>query len=636
MSLAIADVAKEFGLKPGQVAAALDDLGLLHEGGSIDVDADDMELVRESLAELDKGAEVLLPANCNPRDVATALDLTIPEVQKTLMVKFKVMATLTTSLKPEVAEQLVDGFGFKVRWADQPKPKAAAKPKKPSAGDQTRPPVVTIMGHVDHGKTSLLDYIRKANVAAREHGGITQHIGAYQVKLPEGEITFLDTPGHAAFTEMRSRGAQVTDIAILVVAADDGVMPQTKEAISHIKNAGVPMIVAVNKIDKPGVNPDKIKTELVQHEVIPEDFGGDVIVCPVSAITGEGVPHLLEMILLQSGVLDLKADPKGKPQGVVVEAKLEKGRGPVATVLVQNGTIRVGDAIVVGQCYGRIRAMSNFMGEAVQEAGPSMPVEVLGLSETPLAGDKVEVKEDEKTAREISDKRADAARIKSLHSPSRGLSLTDLKAKLSEGEINTLNLIIKADVQGSVEAVRGLVEKLQHPEVEVKIIHSGVGTITESDILLAGASSAIVVGFNVKPEGGAKTEAERKKVEIRTYRIIYELIEDIEAAIKGRLEPKFEENYLGEVEIRQVFNLTRQGKVAGCHVTDGRATRGARCRVHRGEDIVYDGKIASLRHVKDDVREVTQGFDCGVKFDDWEAFLAGDKIEVFELVQVNA
>lgn len=636
MSLAIADVAKEFGLKPGQVAAVLDDLGLSHEGGSIDVDADDMELVRESLSELDKNSDVLLPANCTPRDIAAALDLTIPEVQKTLMVKFKVMATLTTSLKPEVAEQLVEGFGFKVRWADQPKPKAVAKPKKPSTGDQTRPPVVTIMGHVDHGKTSLLDYIRKANVAAREHGGITQHIGAYQVKLPEGEITFLDTPGHAAFTEMRSRGAQVTDIAILVVAADDGVMPQTKEAISHIKNAGVPMIVAVNKIDKPGVNPDKIKTELVQHEVIPEDFGGDVIICPVSAITGEGVPHLLEMILLQSGVLDLKADPKGKPQGVVVEAKLEKGRGPVATVLVQNGTIHVGDALVVGQSYGRIRAMSNFVGQPVQEAGPSMPVEVLGLSDVPLAGDKVEVKEDEKTARDMAEKRSDAARIKSLHSPSRGLTLTDLKAKLSEGEINSLNLIIKADVQGSVEAVRGLVEKLQHPEVEVKIIHSGVGTITESDILLAGASSAIVVGFNVKPEGGAKTEAERKKVEIRTYRIIYELIEDIEAAIKGRLEPKFEENYLGEIEIRQVFNLTRQGKVAGCHVTDGKATRGARCRIHRGEDIVYEGKIASLRHVKDDVREVTQGFDCGLKFDDWEAFEAGDKVEAYELVQVNA
>ncbi|HVL39148.1 MAG TPA: translation initiation factor IF-2, partial [Fimbriimonadaceae bacterium] len=396
MTVAITELAKEFGLVPGQVLGVLDDLGIQHDQAQFDAEDDELELIREGLRDLDGSVkEISLPPNRTPRDIANALGVPQPEVQKTLMMKMKVMATLTTTLKPDVAENLVEQFGYKLRWADAPKPKAvvqAAKPKK-EAGAQPRSPVVTIMGHVDHGKTSLLDYIRKANVAAKEHGGITQHIGAYQVQLPEGTITFLDTPGHAAFTAMRARGAQVTDIAILVVAADDGVMPQTIEAISHAKNADVPMIVAVNKIDRPDASPDRVLTQLTEYEVVPEAFGGQTITVPVSAITGQGVPDLLEAILLQAEVLELKADPKGRLEGVVIEAKLEKGRGPVATVLVQQGTLRIGDSVVVGSTYGRIKAMTDYKGERLTEAGPSTPVEILGLSDVPSAGDTVEVAE---------------------------------------------------------------------------------------------------------------------------------------------------------------------------------------------------------------------------------------------------
>ena len=631
----IADLAKEFELVPGHVYAVLNDLGIDHDGVTFDADDETLALVREALTEQIGSKEIAVKPNPTPREIAMALGVQQQEIQKTLMTKMRVMATLTTTLKPDVAEKLADIYGYKLHWSGAPKPKTV-QPKKPTTGAQPRPPVVTIMGHVDHGKTSLLDYIRKANVAAKEHGGITQHIGAYQVELPEGKITFLDTPGHAAFTNMRARGAQVTDVAVLVVAADDGIMPQTIEAISHIKNAKVPMIVAVNKIDRPNALPDRVLQQLLEHEVIPESYGGEVVTANVSAITGEGVPHLLEMILLQAGILNLTADPKGKLEGTVVEAKLEKGRGPVATVLVNNGTLKVGDAIIVGQTYGRIRSMTNYLGDKMTEAGPSTPVEVLGLEDVPAAGDHVEFAEDERSARTVANARADDARLKSLEAPSRGLTLRELREKLNAHELKELNLVVKADVQGSVEAVRGMLEKVKNEEVESKIIHSGVGTITENDILLASASEAIVVGFNVKPEPSAKKEAERRKVEIRTYNIIYELIEDIEAAIKGMLEPKFEEQYLGTVEIRVRFQFSKKGVIAGCYVTDGKVTRSSSCRVKRGKEQVFEGKIGTLKHLKDDVREVTVGMECGITFDGWEDFKEGDVIEAYEMVQVNA
>lgn len=636
MTVTIADLAKEYGLKPGHVYSILDDLGVSHDAQTFEADADALELIRDALPELTGSTEIVLHPNRTPRDIALALDVPTPEVQKTLMTKLKVMATLTTTLKPEVAEQLAAVFGYTIKWADGSAKPAAVAHKKPTkqTGAQHRPPVVTIMGHVDHGKTSLLDYIRKANVAAKEHGGITQHIGAYQVELPEGKITFLDTPGHAAFTAMRARGAQVTDIAILVVAADDGIMPQTIEAINHIKNSGVPMIVAVNKCDKPGANPERVITQLTEHEVVPEAFGGQTATFNVSALTGMGVPELLEGILLQAEIMDLKADPKGNFLGVVIEAKLEKGRGAVATVLVEEGTLKISDALIAGSTYGRIKAMTDYLGERITEAGPSVPVEILGLNEVPAAGDKVVVAVDDRQAREVATSRASADRIKGLQAPTRGITLADLRKRMNDDEIKDLNLVVKGDVQGSVEAVRGLLEKLENAEVTAKVIHSGVGTITESDVLLASAANAICIGFNVKPEAGAKREAERRKVEIRTYTIIYELIEDIEKAIEGMLEPKFEEEYMGTVEVRMVFNLTKYGLVAGSHCTDGKIQRNAKVRVRRDKEIVYEGKVASLKHVKEDVREITQGFDCGIQFDGWTGFKAGDVVEAYELVQV--
>jgi translation initiation factor IF-2 len=637
MTVTIADIAKEFKVAPGVVFGVLNELGVEHDMVSFESEGEELELVRDSVKDLTGSKNLVLPPNPTPRDLYLAMGVSQAEVQKALLTKLKTMAALTTALKPDVAEKLAEVFGFTLQIAEPSAPKP--KPKAPGAstrGAQPRPPVVTIMGHVDHGKTSLLDYIRKANVASREHGGITQHIGAYQVELPEGVITFLDTPGHAAFTNMRARGAQVTDIAILVVAADDGVMPQTREAIQHIQNANVPMIVAVNKIDRPNANPDRVLQQLPEYNVIPEAYGGQVITAPVSAITGEGIPGLLEMILLQAEVMELKADPKGEFEGVVIEAKLEKGRGPVATVLVKEGTLRIGDALVVGNTFGRIKAMTDYTGQRLTEAGPAVPVEILGLGDVPAAGDRVEVAEDDRAARSLAESRQDKHRESTIVQKSRGITLKELRNMMQEEGLRELNLIVKADVHGSVEAVKGMLEKVKNEEVEAKIILSGVGGITESDVLLASASNAIVVGFNVKPEPGARREAERRKVEIRTYTIIYELIEDIEKAVKGMLEPKFEESHLGTAEIRVRFQFSKKGIIAGSYITEGKITRNAKCRITRGKVQVYDGEVATLKHLKDDVREVTMGMECGLTFENWTDFQEGDVVEAYEMVQINA
>ncbi|RYG44935.1 translation initiation factor IF-2 [bacterium] len=638
MTHTIADLAREYRIRPGVVYGVLSDLGIEHDGQSFETEEDALELVKESLSEQAGSTEIMLKPNPTPRDLAMALGVPQPEVQKALIAKLKVMAAVSTALKPDVAEKLAALYDATIRFADAPKPKPAAPAAggKKSAGAIPRPPVVTIMGHVDHGKTSLLDYIRKANVADKEHGGITQHIGAYQVDLPEGRITFLDTPGHAAFTNMRARGAQVTDIAVLVVAADDGIMPQTREAIQHIQNANVPMIVAVNKMDKPGANPDRVLQQLPEYNVIPEAYGGQVITANVSALTGQGVPELLELILLQAEVMELKADPKGDLKATVIEAKLDRGRGPVATILVEEGTLRNGDTIVVGSTYGRMKAMLDYRGEKITEAGPSTPVEILGLSEVPSAGDSVESGGDERTAREKAGVRALADRDATVVYKARGVTLAQFRQLQREEGLKDLNLVVKADVQGSVEAVKGMLEKVRNEEVETKIILSGVGTITKADIDLAAASSSIVVGFNVRAEPEAKREAEKRKVEIRTYTIIYELIEDIEAAAKGMLAPKYEEQHLGEVDVRVRFQFSKKGIIAGCYVTEGKVTRNALCRVRRGREIVYDGKIGTLKHLRDDVREVTVGMECGITFDDWVGFQEGDKIEAFEMIQINA
>ncbi len=638
MSHNIADIAAEFEIRPGQIYTVLNDLGIDNDGTSFEGDNETLDLVKESCLEQLDSKVITLKPNCTPRDVATALGVPQAEIQKSLISKFKIMKAIANPLTEEEAGRIVTSYGFELQISEGPKPKPKVDPKAAmkKGGAEKRPPVVTIMGHVDHGKTSLLDYIRKANVAAKEAGGITQHIGAYQVMLPEGLITFLDTPGHAAFTNMRARGAQVTDIAILVVAADDGIMPQTQEAIQHIQAADVPMIVAVNKCDKPGANPDRVLQQLTEYNVIPEAYGGQTITANVSALTGEGVPELLELILLQADVMELKADPRGELKGTVVEAKLEKGRGPVATLLIEEGTLKSGDTIVVGNTFGRIKAMTDYRGEKMTEAGPSAPVEILGLNEVPAAGDKIEYFADERAARVEAENRVSAERAKNLTSGGRGLTLRDLRSRMQDDGMKILNLIIKADVHGSVEAVKGMLEKVKNDEVETKIILSGVGSINKADIDLAAASESIVVGFNAKPDGEAKKEAEKRKVEIRTYSIIYELIEDIEAAVKGMLAPKFEENELGEAEVRMKLQFSKKGIIAGCYITEGKVTRNAKVRVYRGKELVHEGEVATLKHFKDDVREMTMGQECGITFNNWEEFEEGDRIEAYEMVQVNA
>lgn len=498
-----------------------------------------------------------------------------------------------------------------------------------------RPPVVTIMGHVDHGKTTLLDAIRQTNVVAGEAGGITQHIGAYQVEIKGKKITFLDTPGHAAFTTMRARGAQITDITILVVAADDGVMPQTIEAISHAKAAKVPIIVAVNKIDKPDANVDRIKQELTEYELVAEEWGGDTIFCPISAKQRIGLEELLEYILLVAEVQELKANPNKRARGTVVEAELDKGRGPVATVLVQHGTLKVGDPIVVGSTYGRVRAMVNDKGRRIKEAPPSTPVEITGLNDVPQAGDQFMVFEDEKKARAIGEARAAKQRESERRASSR-VSLDDLFQQIQEGDVKELNLIIKADVQGSVEALRGSLEKIDVNGTRVKIIHTGVGAITESDVTLANASNAIIIGFNVRPEPNARSMAEQEKIDIRLHRVIYNVIEEIESALKGMLDPVYKESIIGQAEIREVFKISKVGNIAGCYVTEGKLTRDAGARVIRDGVVIYEGKLDTLKRFKDDVKEVAAGYECGLTLERFNDIKQGDIIEAFVMVEVKA
>ncbi|MDF2946020.1 MAG: infB [Bacillales bacterium] len=496
-----------------------------------------------------------------------------------------------------------------------------------------RPPVVTIMGHVDHGKTTLLDSIRNTKVTEGEAGGITQHIGAYQVKVNNKPITFLDTPGHEAFTTMRARGAQVTDITIIVVAADDGVMPQTVEAINHAKAAGVPIIIAVNKIDKPSANPDKVMQELTEFGLVPEDWGGDTIFVPVSAKAGTNIESLLEMILLVAEVEELKANPSRKAIGTVIEAQLDKGRGPVATLLVQNGTLHVGDPIVVGNTFGKVRAMVNDIGRRVKEALPCTPVEITGLSDVPQAGDRFVVFEDEKKARQIGEARLQKQLVEQRGEKSK-LSLEDLFNQIKEGQVKDINLIVKADVHGSVEALSSSLQKIEVEGVKVKIIHSGVGAITEYDVMLASASNGLVIGFNVRPDVNAKRAAEAEKVDIRLHRIIYKVIEEIEAAMKGMLDPEFEEKIIGQAEVRQTFKVSKVGTIAGCYVIDGKISRDSGVRVIRNGVVVFEGKLDALKRFKDDAKEVAQGYECGITIERYNDIKEGDIIEAYVMQEI--
>ena len=579
--------------------------------------------------------KVLIPDEINVGELALRLKKTAADVVKQLM-KLGVMANVSQNVDFDTASLVAEEFGAKVerevivtieeRLIDD------------STDDeknlQPRPPVVVVMGHVDHGKTSLLDAIRNANVTEGEAGGITQHIGAYQVQLDQRLITFLDTPGHAAFTSMRARGAQVTDVAILVVAADDGVMPQTVEAINHAKAANVPIIVAVNKIDKEGANPDRVLQQLTEYELVPEQWGGDTIVCNISAKQKIGIENLLEMVLLTADVQELRANPDRRAKGTVVEAKLDKGRGPVATVLIQNGTLNAGDIVIAGKTVGRVRAMTDDKGRRLEKAGPAMPVEIIGLSEVPDAGDLFYAVEDERMARELAEQRKTEEKDERAKLQQK-VTLENLFSHIKEGEIKDFNIIVKADVQGSAEAVTASLRKLSNEEVRVQVIHSGVGGVNESDVMLAAASGAIIVGFNVRPEPAAADSAARQDVEIRTYRIIYDCIEEIESAMKGMLAPKFQEAVIGHAEVRQTFKVSGVGTIAGCYVTDGKIQRAAQVRIVRDSIVIHEGVLSTLRRFKDDVREVASGYECGVSFEKFNDIKEGDILEVFIMEEIK-
>ena len=598
---------------------------------------EEQEKMRRLQAEIAKKHPLVvkIPDEIGVGELASRMKKTGAEVVKCL-IKNGVMASLSDIIDFDTASIIAEELGCKVEKevivTIEEKLIDTAEDKAEDL--EPRAPVVVVMGHVDHGKTSLLDYIRNANVVSGEAGGITQHIGAYQVQVKGQPITFLDTPGHEAFTAMRARGAMVTDIAILVVAADDGIMPQTVESIYHAKAAGIPIIVAINKMDKPEANPERIKEQLTAYELVPEEWGGETVICPISAKTGQGIQELLEMVILTAEMKELKANPNRTAHGAVIEAKLDKGRGPVATLLVQNGTLHQGDVIIAGTAVGRVRAMTNAQGERVETAGPSVPVEIIGMGEVPGAGDDFHAVADERMARELVEQRKHEQKVQAAGPQNQKVSLEDLFSQIKQGEMKDLNIIVKADVQGSAEAVKSSLEKLSNEEVRVRVIHCAVGAVSESDVMLAATSNAIIVGFNVRPDNNAKDIAARDHVDMRMYRVIYDCINEIETAMKGMLAPKFKEVELGQAEVRSVFRITGVGMVAGCYVTNGKMQRNAQMRLLRDNIVIYDGAIASLQRFKDSVKEVAAGYECGITFEKFQDIKEGDVIEAFLMEQI--
>jgi translation initiation factor IF-2 len=596
---------------------------------------DKMQRLQLEIAKKQK-LKVQIPDEIGVGELASRMKKTAVEVIRQL-IKLGVMASVSDTIDYDTAALVAMEMGCKVEHEVV----VTVEERLIDAHEDTeeelesRAPVVVVMGHVDHGKTSLLDRIREANVAAGEAGGITQHIGAYTVNVNGSPVTFLDTPGHEAFTSMRARGAQVTDIAILVVAADDGIMPQTVESINHAKAAGIPIVVAINKMDVPGANPERIKQQLTEYELVSEEWGGETIICPISAKTGEGIDKLLENLVLQAEIMELRANPHRAARGTVIEARLDKGRGPIMTVLVQNGTLKQGDIIIAGTSVGRVRVMMNDKGERVTEAGPSVPVEIAGLSEVPGAGDVFNAVDDERMARELVEQRKQEMKDTGPIA-SHKVSLEDLFTRIREGEIKDFNIIVKADVQGSAEAVKTSLEKLSNEEVRVRVIHSGVGAVNESDVMLAATSGAVIVGFNVRPDAAARESANRSNVDIRMYRVIYDCINEIESAMKGMLAPKFKEAVIGHAEVRVVYRVSKVGTVCGCYVTDGKIVRNSQVRVLRDNIVVHEGALASLRRFKDDVKEVMQNYECGIQIEKFNDIKEGDVIECFIMEQIES
>ena len=579
--------------------------------------------------------KVMIPDEINVGELAARMKKSAGEVIKRL-IKLGVFASVSDVVDYDTAALVAMEFGCKVEKEVVVSVEERLIDDHEDSADELvgRAPVVVVMGHVDHGKTSLLDYIRHANVASGEAGGITQHIGAYTVEINGSPITFLDTPGHEAFTSMRARGAMVTDIAILVVAADDGIMPQTVESINHAKAAGIPLVVAINKMDTVGANPERIKQQLTEYDIVPEEWGGETIVCPISAKTGEGIDELLENLVILAEVLELKANPNRAAKGAVIEARLDKGRGPIMTVLVQNGTLKLGDIIIAGTAVGRVRTMINDKGVRITEAGPSVPVEISGMSEVPSAGDTFNAVADERMARELVEERKTQQK-NAAFGTGKKVSLEDLFSQIQAGEMKNLNIIVKADVQGSAEAIKSSLEKITNEEVRVKVIHSGVGAINESDVMLAATSGAIIVGFNVRPDNAARDSAARANVDMRMYRVIYDCINEIEAAMKGMLAPKFEEVIIGHAEVRETYKVSKVGTVTGCYVQDGKIQRGCSVRVLRDNVVIHEGELASLRRFKDDVKEVASGYECGMQVEKFNDIKVGDIIECFVMEQVK-
>ncbi|MCG1011762.1 translation initiation factor IF-2 [Tepidanaerobacter sp. GT38] len=655
--LRVYELAKQAGISSKKLISILDDLDIKIKNHMSTIDDDTAKLVMDLIEEetgkskkkrekvhekekekIEKKPEktiekqqktITLPDKISVRDLGNYMEIEPVRIIKKL-IDYGLMVNINAEIDFELAKKIAGEFGFEVlkEKTDDQKNVLIEEENDNPEDMKSRPPVVTVMGHVDHGKTSLLDAIRKTNITTREAGGITQHIGASEVEINGKKIVFLDTPGHEAFTTLRARGAKVTDIAILVVAADDGVMPQTVEALNHAKAAGVPIIVAVNKIDKPTANPERVKQQLAEYDLIPEEWGGDTIFVNVSAKTGAGIDQLLEMIILVAEMAELKANYNCKASGVIIEAKLDKGRGPVATVLVQRGTLKVGDDIVAGVAYGRVRALFNSRGKKIKEAGPSIPVEVIGLSEVPIAGDILRAVSSEREAKAIAEEQINRQKEAEFATPKK-ISLNQLYEKLQKGEMKELNVIIKADVQGSVEALKQSLEKCSTNEIEVRIIHGGVGAISESDVMLASASNAIIVGFNVRPDSNAKKLAEKEQIDIRTYRVIYEVVDDVKSAIIGMLEPEYEEVVLGRAEVRALFKVPNVGVVAGCFVTEGKITRNSNIRVIRQGIVVYEGRISSLKRFKDDVKEVMSGYECGIGIEKFNDIKEQDVLEAF-------